>query len=93
MITSAQARVRLTRRHVDSGGFLTRDAEYAVYRAVAGLPDGARVYIDLGPARHVSHRLLSICADHLGPASELILEGPRPDVVAAYLAAARAGTR
>lgn len=93
MITSAQARVQFTRRHVDQAGFVTRDGQLAVWQAVAGLPDGARVFLDLGPTRHVSQPVLNICADHLGAASELILEGPRPDVVAAWLAAARAGAQ
>lgn len=93
MIVAARARIRLSRRHVDAAGFVTREGERAVWHAVAGLPDGARVFLDLGPVRYVSPRLLDICADSLGPDSELILEGPRPDVIAAYLAAARGAGR
>jgi predicted kinase len=85
--------VTLTRADVDAQGFPTRAAEGRVWAAVAALPEGATVVLDLGPARHVSRRLLSLCREHLGAGSELIIEGRDPDVVGAYLAAARGGAR
>lgn len=88
MITRGLVRVTLTRPHVDPQGFPTRAAVRHVWTAVEGLPPGASVVLDLGPARHVDHTLLAVCREHLANC-ELIIEGRDPDVVRNYLAALR----
>lgn len=90
MITRGRVRVTLTRAHVDTQGFPTRAAVGHLWAAVASLPAGAAVVLDLGPARYVNHTLLAVCREHL-TSCELIIEGRDPDVVRGYLAAAREG--
>ena len=75
MITTGRVHISLTRAHVDNTGFPTRAAEQLVWASLAGLPDGAAVLLDLGPAKYVSERLLRLCVDGLGPACQLTIEG------------------
>lgn len=88
MITRCRVRVTLTNVHVDEHGFPNREAEMAVWVAAAGLPDRAELVLDLGPARHVNGRLISVCASELGPKSVLTFEGSTPTIVQRYLDAA-----
>lgn len=88
MITRGRVRVVLKGDDVDERGFPTRAAEGHVWAAVAGLPDGAGLVLDLGAARHVNHRMLGICREHLA-AGELVIEGRDADVVGRYLDAVR----
>lgn len=50
--------ITLTRRLVDSTGYCRREAATEAWTQVAGLPSGASVTIDVGPARHADHRVL-----------------------------------
>src|SRR5829696_7150495 len=82
MITIGRVQIRLTGAHVDHDGFPTRAAELLVWSRIAGLPHAVWVIIDLGPTRHVNHRIVHLCREHLGPDQKLIIEG-RPEAVVA----------
>jgi hypothetical protein len=83
-------RITLYPAHADGMGFPTRDAERVIWRAVANLPDGATVVLDLGPLKYPSPGIIRALSTELGPTCQLVIEARTSATLRDWLAALKA---